>query len=368
MPAFIEPILSFVQKIRRFIKNAWESVYAYGRYLRAWFAPKPYGFEAALDRVWANDPSMTHLDLNNRDLSYWNIIELGYALAGNMTLSSLDLSGCQLSIASIQALIPIITLTSLNISYNQISDAGALALAANTMLTSLNISNNQIGDAGAQTLAANTTLTSLNVSNNQIGDAGAQALAANTTLTSLNVSSNQIGSTGGLAITSNSTLRSLWINNNYFVSSPFNTLSNMLDHHFSGTSSTLEFLDIREDNQLNDEVLNPNFHPNPGFNWSVRFYRGHLLLNSEVRAYHLGIYRAVNAFSSIVNKPKDTLWLSPDIISTISSFLTKRSVHSIITRAEKRGLRMSDHLQQETANTEALTSELTDGPSITSMI
>ena len=344
MPAFIEPILSFVQKIRRFIKNAWESVYAYGRYLRAWFAPKPYGFEAALDRVWANDPSMTHLDLNNRDLSYWNIIELGYALAGNMTLSSLDLSGCQLSIASIQALIPIITLTSLNISYNQISDAGALALAANTMLTSLNISNNQIGDAGAQTLAANTTLTSLNVS------------------------SNQIGSTGGLAITSNSTLRSLWINNNYFVSSPFNTLSNMLDHHFSGTSSTLEFLDIREDNQLNDEVLNPNFHPNPGFNWSVRFYRGHLLLNSEVRAYHLGIYRAVNAFSSIVNKPKDTLWLSPDIISTISSFLTKRSVHSIITRAEKRGLRMSDHLQQETANTEALTSELTDGPSITSMI
>jgi hypothetical protein len=170
MPDFLKPAWSFMQKIGRFLKDTWASVYAYGLYVISWFAPKPDGFEEVLNRIRANDPQLTHLNLSNKGLTYWNIIELCYVLASNSTL------------------------TALNVSSNQIGGAGAQALAANTTLTALSVSNNhQIGDTGAQALAANSTLTALDVSWNHIGGAGAQALAANTTLTALDVRGNNIG-------------------------------------------------------------------------------------------------------------------------------------------------------------------------------
>ena len=140
MPDFLKPVSSFMQKIGRFLKDTWASVYAYGLHVIAWFAPKPDSFEETLNRIRANDPQLTHLDLSGKGLYYWNIIELCYVLASNATLTSLD------------------------VSLNQIGDAGAQALAANTKLTSLNVRSTLIGAAGAQALAANTTLTSLNVS------------------------------------------------------------------------------------------------------------------------------------------------------------------------------------------------------------
>jgi Ran GTPase-activating protein (RanGAP) involved in mRNA processing and transport len=87
------------------------------------------------------------------------------------------------------------TLTTLNLSHKALTDADiqplANALATNTFLTNLNVGGNQIGDEGAKALAANTTLTNLDVSRNQIGVEGAKALAANATLTTLKVAWNQ---------------------------------------------------------------------------------------------------------------------------------------------------------------------------------
>ena len=193
MPDFLKPAWSFMQKIGRFLKDTWASVYAYGLYVISWFAPKPDGFEEVLNRIRANDPQLTHLNLSNKGLTYWNIIELCYVLASNATLTSLDVSSNQIGDAGAQALAANTTLTSLDVSYNQIGGAGAQALAANSALTALNVSSNHIGGAGAQALAANTTLTALNVRGNNIGNAGAQALAANTTLTALDVRGNNIG-------------------------------------------------------------------------------------------------------------------------------------------------------------------------------
>ena len=96
------------------------------------------------------------------------------------------------------------SLTVLSLYDNQIGPEGTRALAdaliTNTSLTHLYLSHNQIGPAGAIALAealrTNTSLTTLELYNNQIGPEGAVALAEalkeNTSLTKLNLYDNQI--------------------------------------------------------------------------------------------------------------------------------------------------------------------------------
>ena len=97
------------------------------------------------------------------------------------------------------------SLTVLSLYDNQIGPEGTRALAdaliTNTSLTELYLSGNRIGPAGAAALAEalriNTSLTELNLFGNRIGNAGAHALAGalrtNTSLTALWILDNQIG-------------------------------------------------------------------------------------------------------------------------------------------------------------------------------
>lgn len=146
MANFVEQPLSLMQKIGRFLKDAWKSIYDYGLYMRARFSPKPDGFQETLNKVWSNDSSLTRLDLHDKPLSFWNIIELCYALRGNKTLSSLDVSN------------------------TQIGDDCAKALAKNTTLKSLDARNNPISEIGKKALTENTTLTKFYLDNDAIDD------------------------------------------------------------------------------------------------------------------------------------------------------------------------------------------------------
>jgi hypothetical protein len=131
---------------------------------------------AILNRLKANDPSLTGLDLSDRELTDSDIEML------------------------MQALIENTNLTTLNVGSNQIGDIGAEALSRNVNLTYLDVSYDQIGDEGAKALALNRNLTSLNVAGNTLGDEGGQALAQNVCLRTLDFSRNNItdASTAGL--------------------------------------------------------------------------------------------------------------------------------------------------------------------------
>ncbi|MDF1827448.1 MAG: hypothetical protein P1U39_04135 [Legionellaceae bacterium] len=194
-----------------------------------------------LERLQANDITLTKLNLVNKEISNEDVEHLAAALKENTTLTSLNLRNNQIGAEGVEHLAAALkentTLTSLDLELNFISAEGAEHLAAalkeNTTLTSLNLGNNQIGAEGAEHLAAalkkNTTLTSLDLGNcayhlgnNQIGAEGAEHLAAalkeNTTLKSLNLGDNQIDAEGAeylaAALKENTTLTSLNLGNN----------------------------------------------------------------------------------------------------------------------------------------------------------
>ena len=146
-----------------------------------------------LERLQANDRSLTELNLRGQALTASDMQELVKALQGNTSLKSLNVSRNQIKYEGAKALAQNQTLTSLDVSHNEIVDVGAKALAQNQTLTSLDVSINWIGDEGAKALAQNQTLISLNISGNQIWDGGANALAQNQTLTWLGVHANRIG-------------------------------------------------------------------------------------------------------------------------------------------------------------------------------
>jgi Leucine-rich repeat (LRR) protein len=222
---------------------------------------------ALLERIKANDPTLTTLDLSNKKLNDsdiqqlanalatntnltnldvgWNQIgdEGAKALAANATLTNLDVGGNQIGVEGAKALAANATLTNLNVYYNQIGAKGAKALAANTTLTNLDVWGNQIGDEGTKALAANATLTYLNVRSNQIGDEGAKALAANATLTNLDVGWNLIGDEGAKALAANAALTSLNVRNNQIGAEGAKALA---------ANSTLTTLNV-EYNEIDDE-------------------------------------------------------------------------------------------------------------------
>jgi Ran GTPase-activating protein (RanGAP) involved in mRNA processing and transport len=187
-----------------------------------------------LERLQANDPALTELDLWMTPINVADAEHLAVALKENTTLTKLTLVDTQINDAGAEHLAATlkenITLTELNLANNQIGAAGAKHLAAalkeNTALTSLNLANNQIGDGGVEYLSTslkeNTILTELNLVSNQISAAGTEhlviSLKENTTLTSLHLLANKIGDTGAKhlanALKKNATLTSLGLRYN----------------------------------------------------------------------------------------------------------------------------------------------------------
>ena len=124
-----EPKLDFFQKIADFFSKLWAFMCEGVINFMAWLAPKPPGFKEALQRIKANDPALTHVDLSAQGLSLWNIIELCNALLGNTHVTSLD------------------------VSKNNIGDVGAEILAQNDRMESLDISYNCLCDEGTEAIA-----------------------------------------------------------------------------------------------------------------------------------------------------------------------------------------------------------------------
>jgi Ran GTPase-activating protein (RanGAP) involved in mRNA processing and transport len=221
-----------------------------------------------LERLQANDPELTKLDLEGNRIGNTEVELLADALKENSILTELNLKGNRIGTAGAKNLAAALkentTLTKLNLQDNPIEDPGAAhladalkenttltelklgriligtarvgwhlqidtasimhleaALKENTTLTELELGGNHIGAAGAAHLAAalkkNTTLTKLDLWQNQIDDAGAEHLAAalkeSTTLTELKLQDNQIGAAGAAdlaaALKENTTLTEL---------------------------------------------------------------------------------------------------------------------------------------------------------------
>ena len=173
-------------------------------------------FEAILEKLRVNDPSLTSLDLDSKEITDADIKKLAIVLPSNRALGALSLWKNWIGNAGAKDLSLALqenrTLTSLNLINNLIGDAGAedlsLALQENHTLTSLYLTGNRIGDAGAEDLSLalkeNHTLTRLDLESNPIGDAGAEdlslALQENRTLTMLSLGNNKIGAAGAKAL------------------------------------------------------------------------------------------------------------------------------------------------------------------------
>src|SRR3990167_2241507 len=110
-------------------------------------------FEAILEKLRVNDPSLTYLDLESKKITDADINKLARVLPSNRTLTSLCLSKNQIGAAGAKAL--------------------SLALKENHTLTSLCLTGNRIGAAGAKdfrlALQENHTLTLLSLTNNRMG-------------------------------------------------------------------------------------------------------------------------------------------------------------------------------------------------------
>lgn len=162
--------------------------------------------------------AMSNTSQNLLDLSYCCLDDKNIAIIGDLvyltSVTSLDVSGNQISARGAKYLADNALLTKLDISNNKIGAMGAMHLSTNMMLSSLDVSSNRIGNKGAEYLARNTTLTCLEVKHNFIDALGAMHLARNTTLTSLNLCGNNIGDMGTKQLLKNKTLTTLEIGSN----------------------------------------------------------------------------------------------------------------------------------------------------------
>ena len=165
-------------------------------------------FEKVLQRIRANDPTLTTIDWRNNNIGAAVAQALAKALKVNTTVEKIDLGENNIEDAGAQALADALkvntSLWEISLDFNNIEDAGVQALAemlkVNTALIIINLSGNEIGDAGAQALAealeVNTTVANMDLSENNIEDAGAQALAealkVNTTVANMDLSENNI--------------------------------------------------------------------------------------------------------------------------------------------------------------------------------
>lgn len=185
-----------------------------------------------IDRLKANDPSLTTLNLRDSLLTHAEVIAIAEGLRVNRTLTTLSLSHCYSlgdtgAAAIADALAGNATLTTLNLYWINFGAAGATAIAnamkANHTLTTLNIGwnhlgQNQLNSAGAAAIAAalkvNRTLQKLNVQCTGISAADgaviADAMKVNNTLTTLDREYNDFGAAEEAAIASALARNRVW--------------------------------------------------------------------------------------------------------------------------------------------------------------
>eukprot|EP00567_Pseudictyota_dubia_P006640 CAMPEP_0197444794 /NCGR_PEP_ID=MMETSP1175-20131217/10179_1 /TAXON_ID=1003142 /ORGANISM="Triceratium dubium, Strain CCMP147" /LENGTH=472 /DNA_ID=CAMNT_0042975647 /DNA_START=836 /DNA_END=2254 /DNA_ORIENTATION=- len=142
-----------------------------------------------LEKVTANDPSLTEVNWQNKGIGDDEVIKLANALHYNTHISELVLTFNNITDIGAKVLAKILrinaTVTTLNLYWNKIGDASAKDLAEmlciNASVTQLNLSLNQISDTGAKALAemlrVNATITHLNLEYNEISNIGVKALA-----------------------------------------------------------------------------------------------------------------------------------------------------------------------------------------------
>ncbi len=177
--------------------------------------------------VQRND--LTSLSLRRRQLGASQVLGLAAALAGNNSLTSLDLrhNGLAAACASLaRALIKNTTLLSLDVGSNDLTGVAVAALAAalesNRSLTYLRLARNPILAEGVQPLASAlergaTALKRLALEGCKLGDSGvgriAAALEGNSCLTILEIGANHTCSESahalGKLLQRNSTLKKL---------------------------------------------------------------------------------------------------------------------------------------------------------------
>jgi Ran GTPase-activating protein (RanGAP) involved in mRNA processing and transport len=215
---------------------------------------------AIIERVRANDPTLTTLCLNYDAIGAHETKALANALSSNTTLTKLSLHSNRIGSDGAKALANALsnntTLTELNLWENNIGDDGtealANALSSNTTLTNLILRDNRIGNTGAEALAdalkSNTTLTNLDLEKNTIDNDGAKALAdalsSNTTLTNLILRNNGIGNTGvealADALKNNASVTSLNLSHNCISAGGAEALANALKNNTILTNLILE--------------------------------------------------------------------------------------------------------------------------------
>ena len=183
----------------------------------------------ALCELLKSSHSLQRLRIDQNNLSSESVASIITGLSHNSSLTDLDISNSQFSMANVDSLASVLkdhpkcTLIELYMEGCHISSESAVKLAAalceNTILRSLNLTNNPIGEhvegvtAVAKMLAENKTLTNLYLRICHISSEGAVELAA--------------------ALNKNSTLKSLYLDHNLIGVKGASSMSDMLQHNTS---------------------------------------------------------------------------------------------------------------------------------------
>ena len=164
--------------------------------------------DEVIDKIKANDPALTVMDMSERQLQGSRCEILAEAMKNNSSITDIDFRGNGFDadglFALVQAFKTMPSLTRINLRGNACRNEGVEALArwlgTNASVTALNLNENNLGDDGckhmAEMLRSNTTLKHLDLSLNYITDEGAKevvaALEVNRTVTMLAISGNSI--------------------------------------------------------------------------------------------------------------------------------------------------------------------------------
>lgn len=177
-----------------------------------------------LDRISANDPTLTHVGFETETTLDGEYLEkLKESLDQNTHVTTLVFLHNYINddTAQIISRIRCASLRHISLQNNQISDEGAIAIASMS-LDSINMSYNFIHNKGAVAFAHHDSLNELDISFNQIGNQGLIALLLNKTINNLNVEGNQFDMESLKQVFSNTTLTKFKCRNKH-VSSEFNT-------------------------------------------------------------------------------------------------------------------------------------------------
>ena len=199
----------------------------------------------ALCELLKSSHSLQHLHIYQNNLSSESVASIITGLSHNISLTDLDISNSQFSMANMNSLASVLkdhpkkcTLTVLYLRDCHISEGAvelAAALCKNTTLKHLDLSHNSIGEhvdganAVAKVLVENKTLRELNLQECHISSEGAVKLAA--------------------ALCKNSILKDLNLNRNPISVKGASSMSDMLQHNTS-----LENLHLRDDSVREEGV------------------------------------------------------------------------------------------------------------------